>query len=285
MIRILAVLIALASPAGAQVLQSGSVTPGHPSAWISSGVIGDAGTPANGILSGVGVTYSGSGICQNSAAVGTGNYNQLCFTVTSTGASFTLYNYGSATGGFTLNYNGANIPFNQSPGGSGANIQYNNSSAFAGISQWTSNGTTAMIGSTTAALQWNSDTYLYRGAAGLLTLSDSTTPTQIDVYNTVDTAAGPTNYERGIFGFIANSNVLTIGTQASGTGSTRNIEFVVGATNIFDYGVTASSTITFNKAVVIPQTSSISAAGTIAINGSSSSSAYFFGNHLRTRNL
>jgi hypothetical protein len=44
------------------------------------------------------------------------------------------------------------------------------------------------------------------------------------VYNTTDTDNGvPTNYERGVFDWTTSSNVLTIGTQAGGTGSNRAV--------------------------------------------------------------
>ncbi len=43
------------------------------------------------------------------------------------------------------------------------------------------------------------------------------------VYNTVDAYPTTTNYERGVFDFATNANVLTIGTQAGGTGSFRDI--------------------------------------------------------------
>jgi hypothetical protein len=42
-------------------------------------------------------------------------------------------------------------------------------------------------------------------------------------YNTVDNITSPTNYERGVFDWTTTSNVLTIGTQAGGTGSGRTM--------------------------------------------------------------
>jgi len=102
---ITAFLLALCATAQAQVLQSGSVTPGHPSLWISDGVIGDGGTAANGSLTGVGVTASGPSICANSGPV-TGAYNRFCIGASSAGGILTLDNVGGATGGFTIQLNG-----------------------------------------------------------------------------------------------------------------------------------------------------------------------------------
>jgi hypothetical protein len=65
--------------------------------------------------------------------------------------------------------------------------------------------------------------------------------TGIHVYNTTDFAFPPTNYERALLDWVTTSNVLTIGTQAGGTGTLRNIKFVQGATNILDYGVTTAN--------------------------------------------
>jgi hypothetical protein len=64
-------------------------------------------------------------------------------------------------------------------------------------------------------------------------------PAGIHIYNTMDIAAAPpTNYERGILDWNPTANVFTIGTQAGGTGSTRNIEVIIGGTNKLDYGIT-----------------------------------------------
>src|SRR5512139_1431322 len=43
------------------------------------------------------------------------------------------------------------------------------------------------------------------------------------VYNTTDGV--PTNYERGVIDWTTTANVLTIGTQAGGTGTQRNVSF------------------------------------------------------------
>lgn len=77
-------------PAGAQqnsVRQSGTVTPGHVAKWVTNGVVGDAGTAANGSLTSVGVTNNGGqGVCVNSAPI-TQAYNQICMSATTNGGT------------------------------------------------------------------------------------------------------------------------------------------------------------------------------------------------------
>ena len=70
------------------------------------------------------------------------------------------------------------------------------------------------------------DTQLSRYGAGILGLSNSTNPTTFYGYNTVDSLTSPTNYERAVFGWGPTSNVLTIGTQAGGTGTLRNVSAI-----------------------------------------------------------
>jgi hypothetical protein len=59
-----------------------------------------------------------------------------------------------------------------------------------------------------------------------IAIGNSATPQSFLVYNTVDTISSPTNYERGVFDWNVTSNVLTIGTQASGSGTNRDVNFV-----------------------------------------------------------
>jgi len=107
MIKWISIAIALLLSTAAQaqtgnpVRQQGHVTPGHAVQWTTNGIIQDAGTPAQGTLTGIGVTTSGLGICQNSAAV-TSAYNSICLGATSSGASITMANVGGATGGLTI---------------------------------------------------------------------------------------------------------------------------------------------------------------------------------------
>ena len=52
-------LLSLPAAAQAPIIQSGTVTPGHPLVWITDGVAADGGTAAMGALSGIGITASG----------------------------------------------------------------------------------------------------------------------------------------------------------------------------------------------------------------------------------
>lgn len=69
------------------------------------------------------------------------------------------------------------------------------------------------------------DLVLRRDAANILALRNSTSAQTFRVYNTYTDAS---NYERGIFDWNATANTLTIGTQAAGTGTVRNIALVGG---------------------------------------------------------
>lgn len=115
----------------------------------------------------------------------------------------------------------------------------------------------------------NQDTSLYRdAAASVLALSNANTngsATSLRVYNTTDavgTNTAPTNYERFAIDWITNTNVATIGTQAGGSGSTRNMEFVIGGINKLDYGVTNAGGWTHVGTQFMPNLAALSAATT-----------------------
>jgi hypothetical protein len=104
MIRKLLLAAALAYPTlaaaqnGATIRQSGSVTPGHAVEWTTNGVVQDAGTAASGSLTSLGVTASGPGICQNSAATSSAAWQALCLGVTTAGGgTVNLTPFGTAT--------------------------------------------------------------------------------------------------------------------------------------------------------------------------------------------
>ncbi len=104
---LLAFLIALMpSLAQAQVVFSGTGTPGHPVYFVTNGVIADAGTATLGYLNELGVTNSGQHICQNSGPV-SGPYTQICLGATVLGGgTLSVFGYGGGSGQFTLNVNG-----------------------------------------------------------------------------------------------------------------------------------------------------------------------------------
>jgi hypothetical protein len=83
-------------------------------------------------------------------------------------------------------------------------------------------GFNAGIGSSTL------DTKLYRDAANTLAMRNGTTAQTFRLYNTYTDAS---NYERGVFDWSTASNTLTIGTQAAGTGSGRNIILISAGGN------------------------------------------------------
>jgi hypothetical protein len=116
---LLLALCLFSTPLFAQsVEQSGSVTTGHLPYWVTNGVIGDSGYPTEGKITGLGVTASGPGICQNSGPV-TGPFNELCFDVTSSGGQLTWNNFAGATGQLSANINGTSYPFPFSLSGTG----------------------------------------------------------------------------------------------------------------------------------------------------------------------
>lgn len=71
-----------------------------------------------------------------------------------------------------------------------------------------------------------------------LEIQNSTSASSFNVYNTFTDLS---NYERAVFDWTTSANVLTIGTAKAGTGSTRNLKFVVGGTLKADYGITGAS--------------------------------------------
>lgn len=71
------------------------------------------------------------------------------------------------------------------------------------------------------------DTILARDAAATLALRNGTNAQALRVYNTFTNAS---NFERGIFAF--TSNVLTIATEALGTGTVRAIDILSGTAGI-----------------------------------------------------
>ncbi len=98
MLKIILAVLLLASPALGQspVLQSGTVTPGHATQWVTNGVVADAGTAAQGTLTSLGITAQGPSFCQNSDLV-TNPFVQMCLGVnTSSAAVISLASLGGA---------------------------------------------------------------------------------------------------------------------------------------------------------------------------------------------
>lgn len=93
------------------------------------------------------------------------------------------------------------------------------------------------------------DLFLRRDAAGILAQRNLTNAQTLRVYNTFTDAS---NYERGILDWQGSSNVLTIGTENAGTGSARNLRFVVGGAAVADYSITQSGQWTFSGGLRTP---------------------------------
>jgi hypothetical protein len=72
----------------------------------------------------------------------------------------------------------------------------------------------------------NGDTVLARDAANIFAQRAGTNAQTNRIYNTYTDAS---NYERAVFDWTTTANTLTIGTQAAGTGTVRNININVGA--------------------------------------------------------
>jgi len=98
---------------------------------------------------------------------------------------------------------------------------------------------TAILGNAASSdvLAFNSDTILARDTAKIFAQRNGVNSQTFRVYNTYTDAS---NYERGAFDWTTTANTLTIGTQNAGTGSTRNLQFVVGGTTRLDYGITSA---------------------------------------------
>jgi hypothetical protein len=117
-----AALLALCSSSAAQsVVQSGNVTPGHAVVWFGNGIVGDAGTAQDSAVSSFGtVAYQGNSptLCASSGLPTTaGGYNQICLGATQTSVTLSINNYGGATGGLSILYNGT--PLSTTIAGSG----------------------------------------------------------------------------------------------------------------------------------------------------------------------
>ena len=124
------------------------------------------------------------------------------------------------------------------------------------------------------SLQWNSsavtavsvgDLMLWRDAAGILAQRNSTNAQSFRVYDTYTDAI---NYERAVFGFTDTANVLTIGTQNSGSGLAQNIDVVIGGVRKLDYGITNAGYWSFSDAITTLASLESTATNGIVLRGS-----------------
>lgn len=106
-------------------------------------------------------------------------------------------------------------------------------------------GLTSLIGWASNAKNDATDLSLYRDAAGILAQRNSTNAQTFRVYNTYTDSS---NYERGVFDWTTTANVLTIGTQAGGTGTVRALQITAGA-NVANVAISAASLLIGTNAV------------------------------------
>jgi hypothetical protein len=118
-------------------------------------------------------------------------------------------------------------------------------------------------------IEWANGAYLGPPATGnnQLELVNSTNAENFRVYNT--TSSSNANYERAVFGWADTSNVLTIGTQNLGTGSARNLQFVVGGAVKGDYGVTTAANWTFVGPAAITSLANVATTSAVCYNTTS----------------
>lgn len=117
----------------------------------------------------------------------------------------------------------------------------------------------------TATIGGTFDIRLYRDGAGLLAQRNLTNAQSFRVYNTYTDAS---NYERAIFDWQGLANVLTIGTENLGTGSARNMRFVIGGVSKLDYGISTSGLWTVGAA--LRTSAGFTAAASIAVTAGGS---------------
>lgn len=121
-------------------------------------------------------------------------------------------------------------------------INFGNSASSASFTFYTGNSQ-FVIGSS-GSISWTNsgdsyagtqDLYIYRDVANTLALRNSTSAQTFRAYNTFTDSS---NGEWGTFDFSQSANVLSIGTMANGTGTARNLRFVIGGTSKADWGIT-----------------------------------------------
>ncbi len=118
---------------------------------------------------------------------------------------------------------------------------FDNSGILGEIAHLISDGTniTTERLASTASLDWDSgagaiDLSLFRDAADTLAHRRGTNPQTLHVYNTFTDAS---NYERAIFDWNETANTLTIGAEAAGTGTFRDIQFVANGAAVLSYSI------------------------------------------------
>jgi len=100
---------------------------------------------------------------------------------------------------------------------------------------------------TSSASGWGApDLSLYRDAASILAQRFGTTAQTFRLYNTYTDAS---NYERAVFDWQTNTNILTIGTQNAGTGSARDLRIIANNNTVAYFS--ASGIVTVNNSISV----------------------------------
>lgn len=126
-------------------------------------------------------------------------------------------------------------------------------------------GTVAYLGVGTAGGSTTGGTAVARN----LIAGNGTNATFIYAYNTTDSIISPTNYERGVFNWTTTANTLTIGTQVGGTGTGRDVDFVVPNGNSWTWLQVGSHNALYATGTTFAMTSSHVFGFTSAVNAKS----------------
>ena len=93
-----ALCVAVGAASAQSVQQSGTVTPGHVSTWVTSGVVKDSGPATQGNISELGITKNGGlPFCITTGPTSSAAYDQICIGVQLNGQAFiSVTPYGTA---------------------------------------------------------------------------------------------------------------------------------------------------------------------------------------------
>ena len=122
--------------------------------------------------------------------------------------------------------------------------------------------------------QINNDTKLTRDAGNTFAQRNGVNAQTFRLYNTFTDAS---NYERGVLDWATTSNVLSIGTQNAGTGTARNMQFLIGGVSKADYGVTTAGVWTLPSDLTLTGTASQAPVLTISSTLTNSPASLSFG--------
>jgi hypothetical protein len=224
--RILAfAFLLLASPALAQtVTQSGSVTRNHIPYWVTSGVIGDAGSATDSPISGIGITNEGGpAFCVSSQRASAAGRQQLCFLIsTAGGATVSLTNLGTApTAPLSFVVDGISYPFpgslsqlivNTTPvvGGNTGNCLFVNGTVV-GQQSCAASSITQLTGDVTAI------------GPGSVPATLATVNGNVGTFGSAAVVPLVTVNAKGLITAISNATIAIPGTQLTGTTLAANI--------------------------------------------------------------